>query len=387
VSEATTSPTQIAARFLRGLRIATVGVTAIVLFGYQLPTMIGFLSRYRSGSIEIAMMAVHAAVIALAAVVVVRDRPWGRWRWPVLVIVLIASVTATAAVAPADLVGMPHWSWEMFGWYAVILLMDLPMGWFASVLAAYLIITLAQVILAGQTHLRILVGMAITVLLLGSWQLAVARAAVALRQTAEAASRTAAEEEALRTAELVAEQLHRDRQTRYSELAASAVPLLAGLAAGELFPDDPVVQRACAIEAARMRRLFAESDDVLDPLEHELHACIDLAERRGVTVQLALRGVRPALPRAARRALTEPVIAVLAGASASARITVVGVENEVVVSVIADRSDLDPADRVDVVQSDPVEPVSLASEQGVIQVSWLLGTDGVWLDAIWKAAA
>ncbi len=67
-----------------------------------------------------------------------------------------------------------------------------------------------------------------------------------------------------------------------------------------------------------MRRLFAESDDVTDPLEHEIHACVDVAERQGKSVQLSIRGARPALPLDVRRALTEPVIAVLAGARSRA---------------------------------------------------------------------
>jgi hypothetical protein len=377
-------PAQIAARFLYGLRVAVVVLTAVVLLAWQLPTVITYIPRYRPAWVQFATMGVLLGVTALAGFVVIRDRPWGRLRWPVLAVVTAATVIATAAVAPADLVGLPHWSWETFGWFAVILLMDLPIGYFASVLLAFLAITLGQVLLAGQTDPRILVGMATATLLICGWQYTTAQASVALRQIAVSASRIAAEEEALRTAELVAEQLHRDRQLRYADLASTAVPVLAGIAAGELDPGDPSVQRACVIEAARMRRLFAESDAVPDPLEHELNACIDLAERRGVAVQLALRGARPALPRAARRALTEPVIAVLAGASATARITVVGVDDQVVVSVVADQVDGRLAGRVPgpVTETEPLD-----AGAGQIQISWLTGESGVWLDAIWTAAA
>jgi hypothetical protein len=377
-------PTLIAARFLYGLRVAVVTVTGIVLIAWQLPTVLQYASRYRPPWLQFVTLAVVCGLLALAAVVAVRDRPWGRLRWPMLAIALASCVISTAGLAPADLVGLPHWSWETFGWFAVILLMDLPIVWFASTVVLFLSITLAQVLLAGQTDRRILVGMATGAFLLGAWQFATALAAGELRRRAVSASRIAAEEEALRTAELVAQQLHRDRQSRYGELVDTAVPLLTGLATGKLDPADPAVQHACVIEAARMRRLFAESDDVPDALEHELHACIDLAERRGVAVQLALRGSRPALPRAARRALTEPVIAVLAGAVATARITVVGVDGQVVVSVVADQGNGQLVSQETGAFGDTA---ALARDQGRVEVSLLTGTDGVWLDATWRAAA
>ena len=75
-------------------------------------------------------------------------------------------------------------------------------------------------------------------------------------------------------------------------------PLLQDLAAGRANPADQAVQRDCAIAAARLRRLFAESDDAPDPLIHELLACADVAERRGVAADLEAVGGIPAVPAA-----------------------------------------------------------------------------------------
>lgn len=66
------------------------------------------------------------------------------------------------------------------------------------------------------------------------------------------------------------------RAGRFLPLDATSVPLLQGLADGSLTPDDPDITRACAIEAARMRRLFVEVD-VPDPLRHELTHRADVA--------------------------------------------------------------------------------------------------------------
>lgn len=93
------------------------------------------------------------------------------------------------------------------------------------------------------------------------------------------------------------------------------------------------------MEASRLRRLFAETDDVPDPLVHELRACTDIADRRGVLVDLQVRGRLPELDRGTRRSLTERPLVALAGAERHARVTVVARHDEVAVSVVADTGD------------------------------------------------
>jgi hypothetical protein len=150
---------------------------------------------------------------------------------------------------------------------------------------------------------------------------------------AEAARR---EIERVRTAEAVETESHRRRQHRFAELSGTAVPLLEGLADGSLDPEDVEVQRRCAIEAARMRRLFAEADDAANPLLHELRHCADVADRKGIAVELDVRGKWPTPPREVRRDLTEAALPALAAAASWARVTVVGDEHLVSVNVVAD---------------------------------------------------
>ena len=101
------------------------------------------------------------------------------------------------------------------------------------------------------------------------------------------------------------------------------------------------------MEASRLRRLIAEQDDTPDPLIHELRACADVAERRGVTVSLHTAGETPYLSVEQRRALTELPMHVLAAARTWARATVVtpADQPETEVSVVADTElgDLDDA--------------------------------------------
>ncbi len=125
---------------------------------------------------------------------------------------------------------------------------------------------------------------------------------------------------------------------------------------------------ACAVEAARVRRLLAEDTSVPDQLSHELRACVALAERNGITVQFAERGVRPAMPKAVRRALTEPAVAALATAASTARVTVVGAHDEVTVSVVAD------------VQAEHVPPAT----DPAIMMSTVETGDKLWVKTTWR---
>jgi hypothetical protein len=375
------SPVAIAEEFLRGLRLATLAIMTVVLCLWFTPIALTSAAAYRSVPLESAALAVLVVINAIVAVVVLRERPWGRLRWPLLGTALAATLVATSAVHTADLITAPHWSWKIFGWFAVLLLMDLRLRWFFAALAAQQAVNAVQVIAMGAAT-PALVEMGVTGLLVASWQSAVTLAVVELRRSAGVARQISAEEERLRTSERVAEQLHDDRQARYADLTTSTAPLLAGLASGELHPADPLVQRACLIEAARMRRLFAESDDVPDPLEHEIHACVDVAERQGTSVQLSIRGARPALPLDVRRALTEPVIAVLAGARSRARVTVVGVNDQVTLSVIADgaRDAREPAQA----DGDRQGP---GGTPGRVRTTRLVRDDQLWLEVTWEPAA
>lgn len=366
-------PEMIAAEFLRGLRIAAMGVVVVVLCCIHLPVALQFTDAYRWPAGDLGALAAMLAVMLVAMVYVARDRPWNRTRWVLLAVALAASVGGTLAVEPEFLIRTPHWSWEMFGWFAVLLLLDLRLRWFFTALAGQYLVTLALVVGQGAAQTPVIVEFGVTGLLAGAWQSTVALFSVALQHSARVALRTAVAEEQLRTSERVAEQLHRDRQARYADLAVTTAPLLAGIASQQLNPADPGVQRACAVEASRMRRLFAESDDVSDPLEHEIHACVDVAERQGTAVQMSTRGSLPPLPLTERRALTEPVIATLAGPRSTARVTVTGRGETVTLSVVTDGAEQDAA------------PTLRDGPGGRVRVSRLVSGDRLWVEVTWEA--
>ncbi|MBN6034755.1 hypothetical protein [Amycolatopsis sp. 195334CR] len=319
-------------KLFRVLRLATLLITAVTLFGLNLPLLLANAEVYRSFAVEVAAFAVLTGVAVFAGVRIWRDRPLGRSRWPALALVFAASVAAVFAVPPELVITEAEWSYGTIGWFCLLLLADHRFAAVLVALGAHQLFSFAQLILVGQADRLSVAGLAtVTILVLG-YQLTVAASTAALSRLARLAQQTAAQEERTRTTEAVADQLHRDRRTRFEELAVTTVPLLARLAAGT-----PVRDRASyAVEAARMRRLFAETDDVDDPLLHELRACAEVAERKGVTVFLGTWGDRPELPVRVRRALTEPVVACLAGTVAEARVTVLGTPGTATVSVVTD---------------------------------------------------
>jgi hypothetical protein len=211
-----------------------------------------------------------------------------------------------------------------------------PFGRVAIALLVHLGLVLTQLGIAGQLDVRTGLEFGLVSLLTLGGQLTIAGSAVVLRRLGEEADREASAMAAMRVARQSAEQVRRDHERRYDELRVTTVPLLEGLRSGRLSPADPDVQRRCAIEAARLRRLMAESDDTADPLRHELAECVGIAERAGVRVEVSYRGDGCRPDRSARRALTEPVIAVLAAARSHARLTVVRTAVDVLISVVAD---------------------------------------------------
>jgi len=368
-----TAPAVIADRTLAGLRRGLLAVPAADLV-FSLPILLDNPGAYRPLRVEALAFAALVGITALAAVPVLRARPWGAWRWPLLGAAFVAHTAANAAVVPAELFGAAHWSWEILGWWAVLLLLDRPVWYLLLLLGIHFGVTWGQVIAVGRADVRTVVGMTTVALIFGGLQVAVWFLGAGTRRAAATAVALAADGARLRTAELVAEQIHRDRQARYAELAGTAGPLLDGLASGRLDPGDPVVRQACMIEAARIRRLFAEADDTSDPLVHELAACIDLVGRRGVVVQLAIRGQCPPLPQPVRRGLTEPALVALTTAVSAARVTLVAVSNRVVLSVVTDGA------------GPPADATANGTGHVQVDVAWTRQDDTVWMEATWVAA-
>jgi signal transduction histidine kinase len=351
----------------QGLRWSVLAMNLIILYGLDLPRLLSRQDVYRPLWAQLLAFATLSAVTLVVAAHLWRRRPLGGLRWTLVAVVFAVSVLATAAVPADRRLGFPHWSEGDAAWTLVLLLVDSRFLVLVAVLAAHYAMTFLHTALGGAAAITVAEAVNGTMIVL-SYQVAVGVVAAALRPVAVTAAASAHDEERVRTARAVAEQLHRDRTARFAALAETTGPLLAGLADGTADPGDPALRRRCAVEAARMRLMFAPGS--ADPLSQELRACVELAERNGITVQFAERGVKPPIPEAVRRALTEPAVAALSTALSTARLTVIGGPDAVTVSVVADA---------------PAELVAPARFPEVDMTTRVSG-DQVWIKATWRPA-
>lgn len=306
--------------------------------------------------------------IGSAAILVVRGRTPVAVRWLGAALLFACSVT-TSVLLPPDAVALAeHWSFSVIGWHALALLFDVALWWFAGFCVAHVVVTVWPAVAAGAS-VQELAAMAVVVVAVVGFQIGVALSARLVRAIADASARASEAEELLTTQEEATTAAARHRERRYADLHLTTLPLLAGLADGELDPRDEVVRRRCAVEASRMRRLFSETETADDRLLHELGAAIDIADRHGATVQLLVRGTPIDVPKPVRHELLAPVAEALATTDSEARLTVLYTPERVHLSVVC------PA-------SDP--PVTPPCGSGIDHVS-SVSAGRLWLETSWRS--
>jgi hypothetical protein len=339
----------VANRYDRGARGGIIMIVALWHLGFALPGLITGWSQYRQPLVAALCWLGYVIVGVVGAARLRRDRPGPVWP---LVAALLAMDVAVLAVCPPALVFTPaNWAWGAIGWFAIMVLWWRGTRALVGLLAANAAAGLVAVLLAGRTGATDLTRYALVIYGAAALQLAFAVSMPMLRVAAEQTIRAATARSALEAGRSAAEQAQAARRERLQRVRRTAGAALADLADGRADPADPAVRERCGYEAARLRRLIAEADDVPDPLLHELRACADGAERAGMPVDLICVGQLPPLPVAVRRRLAEPMVRPLSTARSPVRITVAASEDEVAVSVVtrdADTGGAVPADLADV---------------------------------------
>jgi hypothetical protein len=357
-----------AVRLGAAIRIVLLGVAAIIQAGLCVGPLLRYHSAYQPALAADLAFAAFAGVTAVCSGWLLRRRPLPR---AVVVggtlVVLAASSAATSSLPVDAFFREPHWSFGLVGWQLLVLLADRPPA-LAGALAAHTAAGVAQFLLAGTPTRTELGDAGIVLFAVTAFQLAIAGMIRLLAGRADDAAAVTAERERLATRAALAGQGGRDLRAGFAEQLGATLPLLAGLADGTVDPRGETARTRCALAAAQLRRLFAENDDVPDPLVHEVTACLDVAERRGVAVTLAVSGDPVDVPPALRRELTGPVLTALTAARTRARVSVLRTPALVRVAVVADTDGGDPG---------------LAGAGGVDVTSHT--RDGqTWLEARWR---
>jgi hypothetical protein len=356
----------LAARYARALDIAVV----VAVAGWHLagagPLLVAHLGSYASDQFQVAAWCAIALIIAVGSVLLLRGSQGRPTSWALAAAALVISTAVAAGCPPAQMLAT-NWAWGTAGWVGVLVLLRRPLPELGVFLTLEALATFA--VLARDGLHQSTVAAFITVLAGSAGiQLAIAVAAGSLNVPARQAADAATREAAATARQAAADRIRAARRARWLDLRATAEPLLRGLATGASDPGDPAVQRACAVEAARLRRLFAEEDDAPDPLVHELHACADVAQRRGVAVDIETAAVIPAVPPEGRRAITDLAIAVLVNAISRVRVTVTGTVDGVIVSLVSDS---------------PAQP-DLPSSPAWLVVDSQRDQQSLWVEARWN---
>ncbi|MGC5290354.1 hypothetical protein [Micromonospora sp. DT231] len=325
------APAAVAQASDRGARIAAVAIALAWHVAIGLPAVLAARAEFTAPAVVLGGWVVVAVAGAVAGVRLLRGSPLPPW--PLAGLLLTVDVAVFAAVGEGQLFTAANWVWGTLGWFFVLALWGRRVPGLVALLSTHAAIALLAVLGHGpdpadvaryvmyvygtfSLPVAVFVGSATIV------SLARERAAVSAAGHAMAAERDAAERGL------------RERRDRLALVGSTAGRVLGELAVGQADPDDPEVQRRCVLAAARLRRLIAESDDVPDPLLHELRAAADLAERGGLPIDLVTIGTPPPLPVEIRRRLADPLTGVLADARDWARLTVVSGPDEVVVSLV-----------------------------------------------------
>ncbi|WP_238697946.1 ATP-binding protein [Streptomyces sp. E5N91] len=383
---ATGPPPRGVVRFLRGqllhgAQLAALLISLAAQFGLSLQQLTAYQGVYRPSWAQTAAYVCLVAVAAVAALHLLRGRriPPVVRRWGVGVLLAVSAVCAFT-IAPERLTGAQDWAFGLLGWHALYLLADQPVRLFAAFLGAHVGLTVLVVLLAGAPTVARSAAMGVATVSDIGFQLSVGVLVGLFHRLASTAGDEALREEELRTRERLHEETQRDHRERYRALTATTVPLLVGLGHDALNPHDKAVRRRCGVEAARLRRLFAEGDAVPDPLLNELRACVEVIEHQGVTVSLAVRGRPGEVPVEVRRELVDPVAVVLGRVRSTARVTVVWTSRAVHVSVVGEDGDdgCDPAEAA--------RARGRAAEAEVTVVRTTRGAD-VWVTAGWQRQA
>lgn len=358
---AVTGPAFIERRLTATTTVVLLAVALTVQVGLNGDVLLAPAAHTQTELVVYGLLAVLGGGCAVA--LYLRGRIPGAVRWTGVVVLLGCSVVLTGQV------DTQHWSIGLIGWYGLVLLYDLAIGWVAGFLGAHAAITGGPVLVAGLATEAS--DMAVALVSVAGFQLGVALSARLLHSIADGAFRTAQAGERLRIREEEEAAAARNHERRYADLRATTIPLLAGLADGVLDPRAEDVRRRCAVEAARMRRLLSEGhgDVVADPLAHDLGAIIDVAERHGASVHLTVRGTPGDVPEEVRRDLLAPISEALVTARSPARVTVLHGQGQVRVSARCAAPTL------------PITP----PEQGEVSLVESVADGQVWLETSWRS--
>lgn len=318
-------------RLLRGFGYGLFAIS-LVLILLQSTQAVTSDADHPVAQIVIVVVAVGCALVAGLAV----ERQVPRWLVAIAYVACIVLACVQQMLLPtASLTLGSNWALWALGWVVVALTYRSSIGFGLGALGVFWVI--------GATVLLIRDPSADVVATLGYnfASVAVIQAlAVVFTTFLVMTARNAHDANEERTRRWAAEAGERaladDVAARYAALSKSLVPLLHKLSDPSVDANDPSLRLAAVIEGARLRRLFAQTDNDGHPLLQELQPTIAAAEDRGVAVSVDAGTALPHIPPAQRDRLLAMVSMMLAAANSRARVVFTAEDGAVTASVVAD---------------------------------------------------
>ncbi|MGC0334809.1 hypothetical protein RKD23_007799 [Streptomyces sp. SAI-170] len=326
----------VAARFAKAVNIGLVSIVGVWHLALDTVVVMRGWPTYEPQAVAAGAWVILAVIQTVGSVLLLRRRLEAGVARSLAGVAVVTGVAAAASYPPGGELSSVSWAANTVGWFGVLLLMQRPLRELVALLCANTAVTAWFLAADGAFDQVAFSRLLATTYTTAGIQLTFAYLARQLNEGAGEASAIAAERAEHLARAAAHETVHTERQRRYEYLRTRLEPLLRGLATRRLDPEDALVRTRAAVEAARLRRLFVETDDTPHPLLHELRACAAVAEERGVHVTLLSYGEVPDLPASVRRELAEGPLLAMAAAAARARETVVATPDDVVVSVLTD---------------------------------------------------
>jgi signal transduction histidine kinase len=358
----------VAVDLVRPVRVAALAVCLVVQFALTAPNFVRDVARGLATPTSIVVFGYLAVLGVWASVLILRGRPVPSTAAWVGGSLLLACSLAMSADLPVEVLSRgEHWSFGLVGWYSLVVLFDLAVGVRLLFLALHAMI-LAVPVFVGPGGLEAAATMWVFIVSVTGMQAWVVLATGVVRSFAARAGGHVREAADLRLARHSAEVTQREHRRRYEDIRGTTVPLLQELATGLLDPACGQAKGRCALEATRLRRLMSSADRPDDALQHEVRAIVDDLDRRGIQVQLSLKGPPVPVPRTIRGVLLEPVVAAIVAARTTARLTILRGEGAIRVSALCTGI---PADW----EPPPADPR--------VRVSTTINQGTLWLETVW----
>ncbi|MGV9713259.1 sensor histidine kinase [Gordonia sp. NPDC003424] len=318
-------------RLTKGFGYGLAVISAVVLLLQSQQALFGE-DTHHAAEVVVVVVALVSAIMAGYAVA----HPMSGRAIAVMCAVVVALVPVQESLLPpTSLTTGSNWAYGALGWIVVALTYRYPIQYgMAALVAFWALGSLAMLILRPDADVVVTIGYdVVSVALIQALALVFTGFLVSAAGTAQSLNeqhvrRWAAEAEERALADDVA--------ARYSSLSKTLVPMLQKLREPTIDPTDPHLRLEALIEDARLRRLFAQTDNLDHPLLQELQSMIAKAEERGVSVTVDAGTALPDVAPAMRDQLLVVASMALAGTVSRARIVFTATDETVTISVVCD---------------------------------------------------